>query len=234
MKLAAPDAAFLDFDGTLVDFSLTPGETTADAPLLELLRSLETHLEGRVAIVSGRPLEVLRDDFGLGHHWLAGSHGLEIAAPGGEIERPPRPPSVDKAQAELEHFAVRNPGIVVEPKSLGVGLHYRLAPDLKYPCELLMIELAKKYDLQLQHGKMMYELRPAGAHKGSAIESLLKRAPFAGGRPIFFGDDITDEDGFRTASALGGFGVLVGDLRETAARERIETVSGVRVVLGAR
>ena len=33
--------------------------------------------------------------------------------------------------------------------------------------------------------------------------------PFASRLPVFLGDDVTDEDGFRTAEALGGLAVDV-------------------------
>jgi trehalose 6-phosphate phosphatase len=49
---------------------------------------------------------------------------------------------------------------------------------------------------------------------------------FAGATPIFVGDDLTDEDGFAAALALGGFGVLVGCSRESAANYCIPDVAG--------
>ena len=45
---------------------------------------------------------------------------------------------------------------------------------------------------------------------------------FAGARPVFMGDDLTDEHGFAAAAALGGAGVLVGPARESAARYRLD------------
>jgi trehalose 6-phosphate phosphatase len=53
------------------------------------------------------------------------------------------------------------------------------------------------------------------------------QSPFAGGRPIFIGDDLTDEDAFHAAAELGGGGVLVGPDRESAARWRLDGVSAV-------
>ena len=41
------------------------------------------------------------------------------------------------------------------------------------------------------------------------------------------GDDVTDEDGFRAADALGGYGVLVGPERPAAARYRLDGVDDV-------
>jgi len=41
------------------------------------------------------------------------------------------------------------------------------------------------------------------------------------------GDDLTDEAGFRAAESLGGYGILVGPMRETAARYGLPDVSAV-------
>lgn len=221
-------ALFLDLDGTLVDITSTPHGTQVDGALRALLETLGTRLEGRLAIVSGRAVNVLRDAFGLGHLWLAGSHGLELAPPGQPPERPPRPASLDAAQRTLQAFAADKPGVLVEEKSLGVGLHFRQAPAFEAECTALAEQLARETGLGLQRGKMMLELRPAGADKGSAITRLLGRAPFHGHRPVFLGDDVTDEDGFEAVARLGGDGVLVGPERHSAAGYRLDDVQAVR------
>ena len=75
----------------------------------------------------------------------------------------------------------------------------------------------------LQRGKMVAELRPA-ARQGRGAARLMAEPPFAGARPVFVGDDLTDEDAFEAAAALGGAGVLVGPARgdrgAVAARRR--------------
>jgi trehalose 6-phosphate phosphatase len=64
---------------------------------------------------------------------------------------------------------------------------------------------------------MVVELRAPGPNKGEAVEAFMREPPFAGATPIFLGDDLTDEDGFRAARKLGGFGVIVGPRRPTQA-----------------
>ena len=71
---------------------------------------------------------------------------------------------------------------------------------------------------------MVAELRPAGATKGDALKAFMTEPEFAGARPWFVGDDLTDEHGFAAAAALGGAGVLVGPMRATAARFRLDSV----------
>jgi trehalose 6-phosphate phosphatase len=74
---------------------------------------------------------------------------------------------------------------------------------------------------------MVAELRPEGYDKGVAVRRLMGEPPFAGARPVFVGDDLTDEDAFLAAASLGGEGVLVGPDRPSAARWRLEGVSEV-------
>ena len=76
---------------------------------------------------------------------------------------------------------------------------------------------ARAYGLELQRGKMVYELRLAGIDKGDAVRALLT-AMLAPARPVFVGDDLTDEAGFAAAQALGGTGVLVGARMPSVAR----------------
>jgi trehalose 6-phosphate phosphatase len=120
---------------------------------------------------------------------------------------------------------------VVEEKSLGVGVHYRLDPGVEAEAHALAAKLAEAHDLEVQKGKMMVELRLPGHDKGSAIAAMLSEPPFAECRPVFLGDDLTDEPGFAACAAAGGAGVLVGAPRETAAAYRLADVAAVRAWL---
>jgi trehalose 6-phosphate phosphatase len=218
---------FLDFDGTLAPIADTPDGVVVDNDLLSLLGELRDALDGRLAIVSGRSIATLRD-LGFAGFLLAGTHGLEFASPGEEVEAPPRRPAVDDAEAAFHAFAEDKPGLLVERKSISVGLHFRGAPQWGAKAGELASELAEKLDLALQPGKMLFELRPGGADKGSAVHILMARQPMAGGRPVFIGDDVTDEEGFAAAARLGGAGILVGPPRETLAAFSLEQVAAVR------
>jgi trehalose 6-phosphate phosphatase len=109
-----------------------------------------------------------------------------------------------------------------------VALHYRRAPDLESEVRVFAHNLSVASGLTLQHGKMMTELRVTGGDKGQAIKRLMARAPMSGSTPIFLGDDDTDEPAFAAVAELGGAGILVGDIRQTAARYMLPDVAAVR------
>src|SRR5690606_9177485 len=103
------------------------------------------------------------------------------------------------------------PGLLLERKSNAVALHYRARPDLETVCGDAMDELAAvTRGIQIKRGKMVFEAKPALADKGTAILDFLKEAPFAGRRPFFAGDDITDEDAFAAVNKLEGITVKIG------------------------
>lgn len=227
IALLAGAALFLDFDGTLAPIADTPDGVVVDGDLIALLAQLRDMLDGRVAIVSGRSIETLRD-LGFGDFLLAGTHGLEFAEPGAQVEAPPRQAAVDEAETAFNAFAHEKPGLLVERKSISVGLHFRRAPQWGEDAGELARSLAKRLGLHVQPGKMLYELRPGGADKGSAVHALMARDPMAGGTPLFIGDDVTDEEGFAAAIELGGAGILVGPPRSTLASFSLEQVAAVR------
>ncbi len=224
---------FIDFDGPLVDLADHPGGVVVDEELRALVMHLHDCSGGRVAIISGRSIEQL--DALLGpvaqQIGLSGSHGCEHRW-NGISARPFPPPELEIVAHRMKAFAHRHPGTLVEEKSFGVALHYRMAPQAEAAALILGADLAKKFGLYLQKGKMVVELRPAGGDKGGALRRLMARAPMAGTRPLFLGDDVTDEAGFAAASALGGAGILVGPQRPTAAAYRLADPTAARAWLG--
>jgi len=158
---------------------------------------------------------------------VAGSHGLELRLAGGLGLPLSIPAGLDEARAEIEQFAAAREGLIVETKPLGIAVHFRLAPQHEKPAIALMTEIARQRGLLLQRGKMVVELRPAGANKGDALKALMREPRFMGARPLFVGDDLTDEHAFAAAAELGGAGILVGPARDSAARYRLASVKAV-------
>ncbi len=226
-----PDwALFLDFDGTLADIAATPCAANIDPRLPPALVALHAALNGAVALASGRSLSQL--DALLAPLVLpaAGLHGLERRRADGTIVRVPEPTvALAAARERLRAFAAGAPGVLLEDKGMSLALHYRNARDRGDGCRRAAAEAlaAGGAGLHLIEGKMIYEIKAEGADKGTAIEAFLAEPPFAGRLPAFFGDDITDEDGFAAVNRRRGVTVRVGDGAATAARWRIDTVGAL-------
>ena len=225
-------ALFLDFDGTLVDIAQTPDAVVVEPHLPEMLVRLRDALGGAVAVVSGRPVATLDRFLGTDALDAAGLHGLEARIAGALHPcRPDDHPSLRRGIAWLRE-TLDDPGIVVEDKGCSVGVHWRLAPqhaDLaRNAAEELAAALGPQY--RIQHGKMVAEVLPAHAGKGGAIRRFLEHPPYRGRRPLFVGDDLTDEDGFAVVNAAGGASVRVG-AGVSAALHRIASPAAFRALL---
>jgi len=225
--LSTTAALYLDFDGTLADIALHPDEVVVSEPLPQLLLALRERLAGAVAVVTGRRLAAV--DALIAPARLAGSglHGAELRVDSAASALLSADPDGARllAQALRQCFA-GDPRIYVEDKGAAVSLHYRRAPEREQECREAIRTLAPPGRFDLTEGSRVVEARPRGADKGAALAELARRPPFAGRGPVFVGDDVTDEDGFRAAERMGGYGVKVGS-GETAARYRIAEVGRV-------
>lgn len=220
---------FLDFDGTLVDIAPTPDAVVVDRAIHDLLALLVARHRGAVAIISGRSIAQLDDLLGDSalRVMVSGSHGVEQRG-SGMLTRPERPCQLDEAEARFRAIARDQDGVVVEAKSYGVALHYRLAPHFSDEARSQAAKLASEFGLLLQEGKMMVELRAPGDDKGMAVRKLMRCGVMDGRRPVFLGDDITDEVGFLAARDAGGHGILVGPPRETHANFALPNPAAAR------
>jgi trehalose 6-phosphate phosphatase len=220
-------ALFLDFDGTLVELAATPDSIRVSPELVPLLERLRRRLDGRLAIVSGRSLADLERHVPLSGIAFSGSHGLELRLADGTVLPLSAPIGLDDVHERVRRFAGGAEGLLVEEKPAGIALHYRLAPQMAGPAAAFMQGLAEERGWTVQRGSMVVELRPSGATKGDALRAFMTEPKFLAARPVFVGDDLTDEHGFEAAAGLGGAGILVGPERATAARYRLESVAGV-------
>lgn len=223
----AGTALFLDFDGTLVDLADAPDLIHVPDTLPPLLERLSERLQGRLAIVSGRSIADLERHLGRTTLAISGSHGFELRLADGRSLAGAPPERLAGVRRDVGRFAAGVPGLLVEEKPAGIAVHYRRAPQEEERVTAFLAGLAEQARLVLQRGKMVVELRPPGVDKGEALKRMMTEPAFAGARPLFVGDDLTDEHAFAAAAALGGAGVLVGAPRETAARWRLSDVAAV-------
>ncbi len=223
---------FLDFDGTLVAIAETPDAIEVPAFLSDMLHRAADRLDGRLVIVSGRTIADI--DRHLGDHELAisGSHGMELRLDGSTSEVSAEAAEMAAVEAEARSAGEALPGLLVERKRFGIALHYRQAPDIADRVHELAAAMAKRHGLALKPGKMVCEILPATSDKGRAVVDIMGRRPFAGTVPLFVGDDVTDEDGFRASQRLGGLGVLVGEREDSAAKARLPDIATVYALLG--
>ncbi|WP_428492855.1 trehalose-phosphatase [Rhodopila sp.] len=204
-------ALLLDMDGTLVDLAPTPDAVSVAPGLRATLAALRQALSGALAIVTGRPIETVDRLFDDAPGAVAGEHGGAIRhAAGDPIERVDLPSPPSHWLAEADALERSHPGALLERKARGFALHYRAAPDARDALRGALDRLlATGSGFELHPAHMLWEVRPLGADKGSAVAALMQRSPFAGRLPIFIGDDVTDEDGMREARKHGGAGYRV-------------------------
>jgi trehalose 6-phosphate phosphatase len=227
IRAKGPVALFLDFDGTLVDIAPTPDSIMVPDELAQRLEAMAERYDGRVALVSGRSVADVSGHLGPAEVALAGSHGLErFRADGSALEPRPAPLPWGVADA-VRSFAERRPGLAYEAKSHGAALHYRAAPQFEAEAIAFVEKIAAEHGLAVKRGKCVAELVPRGADKATAVYAFMGEQAFLGALPIFVGDDATDEDGFRAAAELGGFGIVVGERPSTFARYRLATPAEV-------
>ena len=218
--LPSETAFFFDFDGTLADIVDDPSMVRIDPTVLQAVERLQVISGGAIAVVSGREIDKLDVFLAPLRLPLGGAHGSERRDAGGELHRTASDgAAIERVVAALEDVARGHDGLVVERKRLSVALHYRRRPDLEATCRSAAQSLASQ-DVRLLEGKMVVELKLSGRTKGDLIADFMAEEPFLGRRPIFFGDDVTDEDGFRALPRWHGIGVKVGP-GPTAATHRI-------------
>ena len=220
------NALFLDFDGTLVEIIDDPAKVELSSDTRHALTVLYRRLEGALAIISGRDLEDLRGRLAPFSPALAGSHGIEQRDAAGRV-RINGGHALDELNGlrePLQELAMRH-GLLLERKTGALSLHFRNRPELETECRAFVAKLVNaRPGLRVIHGNMVAEISLAGNDKGVAVAAFMKEDPFKGRLPVMVGDDTTDEDAFRAANDLGGFGVRIGS-GTTNARYRIASTA---------
>lgn len=215
---------FIDFDGTLAAIAERPDRVTVEPDILSALEEID-RATGRLAIVSGRPIAELDRFLTPLRLPLAGTHGAQFRNPDGTLYTA----TFDAGMLEelvngFRAFAADRHGLLVEAKPGSVALHYRARPELAQAALAKAQELEAAFSgVELMRGKMVVELRLGGRSKADAVSHFMALRPFRNHRPVFVGDDVTDEDGFRRAQEMGGTGIKIGP-EETVADARFADI----------
>jgi trehalose-phosphatase len=225
---------FLDYDGTLTPIAARPDLAELNDPTRQVLQRLVRHLP--VAILSGRDLRDLRECVKIDNIIYAGSHGFDIAGPGGLHKQVGAEflPVIDLVEQELREGLDAAPGALVERKRFAVAAHYRnVAKADVTKIEQFVVGIAARHpELRKIDNKKVFELQPdVDWNKGKAVIWILDSLAqdrFAAERirrgeseqrlcPLYIGDDFTDEDAFRAIEQHGISIVVAEELRSTAA-----------------
>jgi trehalose 6-phosphate phosphatase len=207
-------AVLLDIDGTLLDLAPTPREVWVPPGLTATLNRLIEKTSGALALVSGRSLNDIDLIFAPEQYPAVGGHGAEMRlSADSEAVATHAPPMDKELKRRLAAVAKLSPGILLEDKGYSLALHYRLAPHAEqaiYAAVSLIRAELPDAPIEVMPGKCVCEIKPSGFNKASGVVELMSHEPFRGRRPIFIGDDVTDESVFAIMPDFGGLAFSVG------------------------
>jgi len=207
-------AVLLDIDGTLLDLAPTPREVWVPPGLAKTLNRLLEKTSGALALVSGRSLNDIDLIFAPDQFPAVGGHGAEMRlSTDAEAVATQAPPMDKELKRRLAAIAKLSPGILLEDKGYSLALHYRLAPHAEkaiYEAVSLIRADLPNAPIEVMPGKCVCEIKPSGFNKASGVIELMAHDPFKGRRPIFIGDDVTDESVFAIMPDFGGLAFSVG------------------------
>jgi trehalose 6-phosphate phosphatase len=206
-------AILLDIDGTILDLASSPQQVWVPARLRQTLARLDELTGGALALVSGRSLSDIDLIFSPLQLAAIGGHGAELRPFAGAEPARRAPPLGNDLKRKLAGISELGPGILAEDKGYSLALHYRLAPDKADAVRAAVDRICADIPpgtVEILPGKLVVEAKPAGMSKATAVSELMGYEPFAKRRPIFIGDDITDEPVFGVIAQLGGLGFSVG------------------------
>jgi trehalose 6-phosphate phosphatase len=207
-------AILLDIDGTLLDMAPTPREVWVPPGLSTTLNRLLEKTSGALALVSGRSLNDIDLIFAPDQYPVVGGHGAEMRlATDSEAVATHAPPMERELKRRLAAIAKLSPGILLEDKGYSLALHYRLAPHAEkaiYEAVSLIRADLPNAPIEVLPGKCVCEIKHSGFTKATGVRELMTHEPFKGRRPIFIGDDVTDEEVFAIVPEYGGLAFSVG------------------------
>lgn len=215
----SPDgfAFFLDIDGTLIDIAPSPDAVVVPPGLPALLGRLRDEAGGALALLTGRDIATVDRLFAPARLPVGAVHGAMRRDAAGTVTGGAPDAALAAVRTRLAAFVANHPGALLEDKGIAVAVHFRAAPDLAPLARAAVDEAVAAADgaLAVQPGKMVLEVRPAGADKGAALAAFMAAPAIAGRRPLAVGDDLTDESMFRAAVDRGGLAFGVGEAAGT-------------------
>lgn len=224
---------FLDYDGTLAEFSPTPEVILPNPQVIDLLTRLERRPLLRVSVISGRSLASIEKLLPVQGILLAGTYGIELYFPEGKRESRVRletvRPTLEKLKSEWERISAGQKGIFLEDKGWAIALHaLRAGPETAERVLTAAHQAAERLVsgtiFRMLIGQRFLEVGSSLTNKGETVLYLLRHFPLPEALPVILGDDERDEEAFEVVKDLGGFAVQVGCSHSpTVADKRLKT-----------
>lgn len=214
-----------DYDGTLTEIVERPELAILSKETEHSLEALSHNENVTLGVISGREVSDLEDKVKIDDMIYAGNNGLEIEGPGIEFihkEAKQVKPVVSSLVKSLNRELDSIPGVQVEDKGLGVGVHYRLVEEqrlgeVREIVERVINHSPAKKNLVIEPGIELHDIRPAvDWDKGDAIRFIIGKLEEDRAEGdfflLYFGDDLTDENSFRVVKEYeNGITVFIGE-----------------------
>ncbi len=225
-------ALFLDVDGTLYEIENSPSLIKPCFRLQKKLHTIRNRLQGALGLISGRTLDDLDRLFDKNKISFAGNHGAQLRDALRIKEYQANTGNIKRIAHKIEELLNGKKNIEIENKGSSLTIHFRNSTIDRKEIDRIIMELTKRdRSLTLLKGKEVLEVKPLSHNKGTAISYFMRTKPFIKRRPIFIGDDETDEDGFETVNKKGGWSVRVGNHKRSKANFFLPNVKSVHEVM---
>ncbi len=209
---------FLDYDGTLAGFAPTPDDIESNPKIINLLEQLARKPTIHVAILSGRRLEHTRLLLPVSGIFLAGSYGIELLTPTGQVihrvEFAAVRPVLEAIKPQWAQIIRGRKGFFLEDKGWTLALHARFAEDEE--AEQVLTKARQVVDetsldrrFRILGGHKFLEIAPQLASKKETVAYLLNQYPLPDARLLYIGDDDKDEEAFSVIHANHGVAIKV-------------------------
>lgn len=209
---------FLDYDGTLADFAPTPFDVEPDPKVLSLLEQLVLTPSLRIAVLSGRMLKHIRQLLPVPGLYLAGSYGVELLTPEGNIldrvDFPTIRPVLDTVKPKWSRLLKGRKGFFLEDKGWTLAIHARFAAEQEAESVIAQAKQVAETEaspelFRILGGHKFLEIAPRLASKKESVIYLLDKYPYPEANLLYIGDDDKDEEAFPVIHAKEGIAIKV-------------------------
>lgn len=234
-----PVFLLLDFDGTISPIVDDPKDAFLNDDFKKILKEL-TLKPVYLGIVTGRSIQDIKKRIKLKNIFYAGDHGFEIKSKLFSFQYPLASDyknAIQEILAQIKIQLLPIPGVILQPKKYSNSIHYRKVdssdlPSFKKKTKSILRPYINSHRVKFFRGKKVYEIKPpVDWDKGKAVEKIVEelrsKSLLSDIKPIYIGDDVTDEDAFRSVNKLGGISIRVGKTKKSKAKYFLKDIQDV-------